>query len=141
MILARHHHHRTLLALPSRRSPNAQRSFLIRKRISPVVAARIFSDSDILPDFLNTVAAFACPNKDPTCLAKIIVPPPTEQAQILDTFNAIYQMIPDAAHSIHSAVFQLLLTHDIHTLQTLMAEYANYSVASKNIQEILNAIL
>lgn len=116
------------------------RSLTARVQVQ-VQAANIFSDTEILPDFLNAVATFACPERNPTCLAKVVIPPPEEQAQLLDAFNAIYQMIPEAQHSIHSAIFQLLMSHNVSTLQDLMSEYAKYTMASENIQKILNTIL
>lgn len=110
----------------------------------------VIGANDILPDFMTALVALGCkpnilpadvvaPDTATTCLQNLPVPTPLEQSQILRAMENIEQHVRPF-DPIESAVFRLLLAHDVATLEKLLGAYETYLGALSDLKETLNRV-
>lgn len=110
----------------------------------------VIGANDILPDFMTALVTLGCkpnilpadvvaPDTATTCLQNLPVPTPLEQSQILRAMENIEQHVRPF-DPIESAVFRLLLAHDVATLKKLLGAYETYLGALSDLKETLNRV-
>lgn len=113
------------------------------------VAVTVFGPNDILPDFMTALIALGCkpnvlpadvaaPDMATTCIQNLVVPTPLEQSQILRAMENIATHVP--IDPIESAVFRLLLAHDVATLEKLLGSYQTYLGALSDLKETIGRV-
>lgn len=128
--------------------------------LGPTAIVRVYGDQELLPRFFQTLARLGCaPPSLPgdvspealaaasdregarvaACLSDLQIPTPLEQAQILSALDHLGERLPIAP--IESAVFRVLLAHDVETFAKLMHAYETYLAALSDMRELVEAIM